>query len=126
MPPPLCTLDGKRYLQATVYTPTQQPRSRKLPKMSLKLPNVEEKKSREALLLLIDAPWTPGGGKRPKEDISSAAYPWHTTQAQCHFLSAAPRSHWFAILAPSMSSARHSLNRHQETRMPVDDLGRGN
>ncbi|USW55809.1 hypothetical protein Slin15195_G091280 [Septoria linicola] len=54
MPPPLCTLDGKRYLQATVYTPTQQPRSRKLPKMSLKLPNIEEKKSREALLLLIE------------------------------------------------------------------------
>ncbi|KAI5357218.1 hypothetical protein Slin14017_G125390 [Septoria linicola] len=71
MPSPLRTLDGEHYLPATVYTPTQQPRSRKQPKMSLKLPKVIEKKSSEALLSPYDAPWTPGGRPKPKEDIFS-------------------------------------------------------
>ncbi|KAF2215173.1 hypothetical protein CERZMDRAFT_82226 [Cercospora zeae-maydis SCOH1-5] len=68
VPSPLHDSEGRIYLPQTMYTPSK-PRSRKESHLALNLPKVEEKDSTESLMSPYDAPWTPSGRPKPKEDI---------------------------------------------------------
>ncbi|KAM3416692.1 hypothetical protein BST61_g8283 [Cercospora zeina] len=68
VPSPLHDSEGRTYLPKTTYTPPK-PRSRKESHLAVSLPKVEEKNSIESLMSPYDAPWTPSGRPKPKEDI---------------------------------------------------------